>query len=164
MVWRKIEITILRYKWTENWTEKTIMKLPLWCTSCATILPTLRLLVHFYSGPDSNWNNCWLALNNNQSRKWYANRHQFTKRGILGLFKFNPATCYWSACAKPRKWSVVYMCVRCIDFAFFYDFDIWFWNSSDGVDFLFFIQILDHYIFVFVQCSIYLMEDLFIFW
>jgi hypothetical protein len=46
---------------------------------------------------------------------------------------------YSSACTKPRsQWS--YTCVlRGIDFAHFYDFDIWFWNCYDSVVFLFFI-------------------------
>ena len=34
---------------------------------------------------------------------------------------------------------VVYLNVLCIDFAFFYDFDIIFWNSLDGVVFFVFI-------------------------
>jgi hypothetical protein len=33
--------------------------------------------------------------------------HQLTKRA---LNYFNPATFYWSACAKTGKWAVVYMC------------------------------------------------------
>jgi hypothetical protein len=32
-----------------------------------------------------------------------------------------------------------YLCVNDIDFASFYDFDIWFWNCSDSFWFLFFI-------------------------
>ena len=27
-------------------------------------------------------------------------------------YRFNYATCYWNACARPGKWVVIYMCVR----------------------------------------------------
>jgi len=47
------------------------------------------------------------------------------------------ATFYWNACAKPGKWAVMYFCVRDIDFASFYDCDIWFWNCSDSGIFCF---------------------------
>ena len=33
---------------------------------------------------------------------------------------------------------VMYVCVWSLDFASFYDFDIWFWNCYDGVVFLVF--------------------------
>jgi hypothetical protein len=39
----------------------------------------------------------------------------------------------WSVCPKQGKWSVVYLCVRGIDFVSFYDFAIGFWNCSDSV-------------------------------
>jgi hypothetical protein len=29
------------------------------------------------------------------------------------------------------KWAVMYMCVRCVDFDFYYDFSILVWNCSD---------------------------------
>jgi hypothetical protein len=40
---------------------------------------------------------------------------------------------------KTGQWAVMYLCVRSIDFASFYDFDIWYWNCSDSVVFLHFI-------------------------
>jgi hypothetical protein len=40
-------------------------------------------------------------------------------------------------CAKPGKWAVTHMCVRDIDFAYFYDFSSEFWNCSDDVLFVF---------------------------
>jgi hypothetical protein len=36
----------------------------------------------------------------------------------------------------------MYLCVKDIDFASFYDFDIWFYNFSDSVLFLFFFILL----------------------
>jgi len=45
---------------------------------------------------------------------------------------------YWSACTKPRKWTVMYLCLRGIDLTSFYDFDFWFWNCFDSVVFFVF--------------------------
>jgi hypothetical protein len=45
----------------------------------------------------------------------------------------NPATYYWSVCAKPGKSAVMYLCVRVCDFASLYDFFIGVWNCSDIV-------------------------------
>ena len=45
-----------------------------------------------------------------------------------------PATFYYlSACIKPEKWAVIYLCVKGIDFASTYDFDIWFCCSDSVV-------------------------------
>jgi len=44
-------------------------------------------------------------------------------------------TFYWSACTKPGKWVVMYLCVRGFDFASFYDFSIGFLNCSHSVVF-----------------------------
>jgi hypothetical protein len=41
----------------------------------------------------------------------------------------------YSACNKPGKWAVECLCARSIDFASFYDGDIWFYNCSDSVIF-----------------------------
>ena len=35
---------------------------------------------------------------------------------------FNPATCFWSACTKTCKWAVIYLCVKGVDSAPFYNF------------------------------------------
>jgi len=51
---------------------------------------------------------------------------------------FTPPLYYLSACTKTEKWSVMYLCVRVIDFDSFYDFDIRFWNCSDSVVFFVF--------------------------
>jgi len=52
------------------------------------------------------------------------------------MILFNPDTfCYWSACIKTGKWSVMYLCVRGIDFASFDYFDICLWNCPDDVVF-----------------------------
>ena len=37
---------------------------------------------------------------------------------------------------KPGKWAVMYLCAEGIDFAFFYNFSIVFWNCSDSMAFL----------------------------
>ena len=50
--------------------------------------------------------------------------------------KFNFVTFYWSSCIKPRKWAVMYMYVRDIKFAYFYDFSIEFWNCFDSLIFI----------------------------
>ena len=42
----------------------------------------------------------------------------------------NPSTFYWNVYTKPEKWEVMYLCVRVINFASFFDFDIWFWNCG----------------------------------
>ena len=60
----------------------------------------------------------------------------------------------WSACTKPRKWAVMYLCVRCIDFTFCYDFDIWIWNCSYSGHLFFF-----HFLHVF--CVIVLCDKLY---
>ena len=45
---------------------------------------------------------------------------------------------------KPRKWAVIYLSVNGIDFASFFDFDIWFWNCSNYyVFFLLFLILLE---------------------
>ena len=43
---------------------------------------------------------------------------------------------YLSAC-QPRKDGAIYLCVRCIDIASFYDFPIEIWNCSDSVVFFY---------------------------
>ena len=55
-------------------------------------------------------------------------------------------TYYWSVCPKQGKWSVVYLCVRGIDFVSFYDFDIWFRNGCDSVVYLLSSRYLSIYI------------------
>ena len=45
---------------------------------------------------------------------------------------------YWRTCIKTGKWAVMYFCAKGIDFASFYDFDIWFWNCSDSAVFFVF--------------------------
>jgi len=46
---------------------------------------------------------------------------------------------HWSACTKPGKWAVMYMCVTGINLAYFYDdFSIAFWNCSNSVFFFHF--------------------------
>jgi hypothetical protein len=42
-------------------------------------------------------------------------------------------TCYGTACTKAGQWAVMYLCVRSIDLASFYNFDIWFWTCADSV-------------------------------
>ena len=56
---------------------------------------------------------------------------------------FISATFYWRACIMSWKWAVIYLCVRYIDFASFYDFDIGLWIYSDRVVFCVF-----HFIFL----------------
>ena len=34
--------------------------------------------------------------------------------------RFNPVTFYWSACTKPGKWVIIYLCVNGVDFVSFY--------------------------------------------
>jgi len=41
------------------------------------------------------------------------------------------ASSYWSACTKPGKWEVMYLCVRGTNFAFFYYFLLDFGADSD---------------------------------
>jgi hypothetical protein len=41
--------------------------------------------------------------------------------------ELSPATFYWGASIKPRQWMVMYLCVKGIDFAIFYDTSIGFW-------------------------------------
>ena len=41
----------------------------------------------------------------------------------------------------PGKGEIMYLCVRDINFAFFYDFSIGFWNCSDRMVLLFFLII-----------------------
>jgi hypothetical protein len=40
----------------------------------------------------------------------------------------------FSVCTKSGKWTVMNLCVKGIDLAF-YDFDIWFWNGSFSFSF-----------------------------
>lgn len=51
--------------------------------------------------------------------------HHFTKREVWAdkTSLTQPLLLYRSACTKPGKCAVMYLCVRCIDFASFYDFD-----------------------------------------
>ena len=44
-------------------------------------------------------------------------------------------TCYLTQTSTSR--AGIYLCVMCIDFAYFWDFEIWIWNCSDSVAFLF---------------------------
>jgi len=34
-----------------------------------------------------------------------------------------PSTFHWNTCTNPGKWAVMYLCVKGIDFAFFYGVD-----------------------------------------
>ena len=43
-----------------------------------------------------------------------------------------------SSCTKPGKSAVMYLCFRSIEFASFYNFNIYFWNYSDILVFFFF--------------------------
>ena len=81
-----------------------------------------------------------------------------------------PTTFYWSACTKPEKWAVIYLCVRGIDFASFCNFSIGFWwyfwfffsrflNCSNSVVFFVFLDfwtvpIVQYFGFsIFLNCS-----------
>ena len=50
-----------------------------------------------------------------------------------------------SAYAKSGKWAVMYLCVNGIVFAYFYGYDVWLWNCSDNVGFLFFNLLLQQW-------------------
>ena len=53
--------------------------------------------------------------------------------GRLGSIKLDVHPFFnWSACTKPGKRAVVYLCVRVINVASFYDFTIGFWSCSDS--------------------------------
>jgi hypothetical protein len=83
--------------------------------------------------------------------------HHFTKRGgFAPLNKFNPATFYWSACIKPGKWVVMYICVRVIYFGSFYVFVIRLCSNS-MVYYVFVIRLCSnsmvYYVFVIRFCS-----------
>jgi hypothetical protein len=67
--------------------------------------------------------------------KTIAWQYDFTNRWGLNPYNyFNPATLYWSACTKPGKWEVMYLCIRGIDFVSVSTiFLIAFWNCSDSV-------------------------------
>jgi len=58
--------------------------------------------------------------------------------GCVHKTSLTPATFYSSACTKPGQKVGMYLCVRGIDCASFYDFDIWFWNCFVSVVFLYF--------------------------
>ena len=58
----------------------------------------------------------------------------------------NINSCYWSACTKPGMSVVMYLCTWCINFASFYNFDIWFWICSDSVVYCVFHVIVQTYI------------------
>ena len=51
------------------------------------------------------------------------------------VYYFNTVTFYWSTWTKPG--GVIYMCVRDIEFTYFYDFSIECWNCSDSVIYIF---------------------------
>ena len=63
--------------------------------------------------------------------------HRLLFYSRLGQTNITPPL--FSACTKLGRWAAVYLCVRSIDFAYFYDFDIDFGNvPTDNVVFLFF--------------------------
>jgi hypothetical protein len=49
-----------------------------------------------------------------------------------------PLFFHWSACIMPGKWAVVYLCVRGIDYASFYDLSV-IWNFSDMFEIVLFV-------------------------
>ena len=74
---------------------------------------------------------CWYFTHMWKVLAW---QHHVNKReGFEPHNLLNPPTLYWSARTEPGKWVVMYLYIRGIDFDFFYDFDIWFWNCSDSV-------------------------------
>ena len=65
------------------------------------------------------------------SRMFYRNNllHRIKVIGILNslmVWAHQTSTFCRSACTKPGKWAVVYLCVRSINFASPYNADIWF--------------------------------------
>jgi hypothetical protein len=50
------------------------------------------------------------------SRTMFISKHLLIKRYLL--WGLRPHTCYWSSCTKIGKWTVMYLCAKCIDFAY----------------------------------------------
>ena len=60
----------------------------------------------------------------------------FSLKGEFWAHKTNlilPPLFIGSACTKQGKWAVIYLCIRGIDFASFYDLSIRFWNCYYNV-------------------------------
>ena len=78
----------------------------------------------------------------------------FSLRGEVWAKKklVNPNTFYWSACTKPGKWDVIYMCVRVLTLYLFLQFLIRFWNCSASslvfFVFIYLIKLLDSLVLV----------------
>ena len=65
-----------------------------------------------------------------------------SKRDLFNIIDSLYYFFYWCACTKPLRWEVMYLCVRGIDFASFYDFSIVFRNCSYCVVFFVFYFII----------------------
>jgi hypothetical protein len=63
----------------------------------------------------------------------------------------NPATLYGRACTKPGKWVIMYLCVKGIDFAPFYDCSILFWICFDCSIVHCFLFIIFYYYYYFIN-------------
>ena len=48
-------------------------------------------------------------------------------------------TFYWSACTRSGEWAIMYLCVRGIHFVSFYEFSMGFWKRSVSVVFIYII-------------------------
>ena len=58
----------------------------------------------------------------------------FHKEGRFRTIKLVwPGAFHFNGCSKPGKTEVMYLCVRDIDFVYFYNFSIGFWKCSNSV-------------------------------
>ena len=65
----------------------------------------------------------------------------FSKKVFVKL-SFNPATINWSACTKYGQWTVMYLCVRGVEFVSAYNFPIGFETSCSGSVIFFVFHVL----------------------
>ena len=61
-------------------------------------------------------------------------------------YRFNYATCYWNACARPGKWVVIYMCVR--------DIHLTSISTIVGLDFRTVLTVWNCFVFHFIEARL----------
>ena len=74
--------------------------------------------------------------------------------------KFNSITFHCIACTKPAKWVVMYLCIRGIDFASFYDIGIRFWSVLWYLLFFIWLKSIDLWSYIFSLSIFYLLINI----
>jgi hypothetical protein len=100
------------------------------CHSCPVVLIIIYIYIFLHMIKINVWWHIfWCILHD----KWRWTVLSDISVSIMSSYELDNVNWYFycSACTKSGKWAIMYVCVRGVIVSSFYDFDIWFWNSSD---------------------------------